>query len=102
MSIFVKVKRWYLGGPLPTREETENGGIICRSPDTFEPSISARIAQYLVKHLPGITAAVFAASIALYIYFDGKSTEKVGDTKPNREQAQSVKPVVVVPLVHEK
>jgi len=73
MSIFAKFKRWYLGGPLPLREE-KNGSLICRSPDTFEPSISARIAQALVgfwlKHWQYIISSVIA--IAIYFGFIAK------------------------------
>jgi|GEM_PF-5033879 len=97
MSISSKIKRWYLGGPLPTREEN-NGATTTRIPNTFEPSVSAQLAQYIVKHLPGFIAAVFAAAVTLFIYFDSKA----GDGKPHSEKTQSVKPVVVVPLVHDK
>jgi len=42
MSIPARLKRWYLGGPLPTREPDKNGGLICRLPNTFEPPIFTR------------------------------------------------------------
>lgn len=96
MNIFARVKQWYLGGPLPTRECISETAETFRLPNTFEPSVSAQLAQYIVKHLPGFIAAVFAAVVTLFIYFDSKA----GDGKPNSEKAQSVKSVVVVPPVH--
>jgi len=60
--------------------------------ETFEPSMSAKFAQYIVKHLPRLIAAVFAAAVALFVYFDAKA----GDTKPHQEKTSSVKPIVVV------
>jgi hypothetical protein len=91
MSLLTKIKRWYLGGPLPTHERISDTAETFRLPNTFEPSISAQLAQYAVKHLPGFIAAVFAAAVALFIYFDGKTS----NSEPNREKAQSIKPVVV-------
>lgn len=98
MSILAKIKRWYLGGPLPTRERISDTAETFRLPNTFEPSVSAQLAQYIVKHLPGVIAAVFAAAITLFVYFDSKAS----DAKSNREETQSIKPIVVVPIAHEK
>ncbi|MDP2760707.1 MAG: hypothetical protein Q8O64_09960 [Sideroxyarcus sp.] len=92
MSIPSKIKRWYLGGPLPTKERISETAETFRLPNTFEPSVSAQLAQYIVKHFPGFIAAVFAAAVALFIYFDSKA----GDAKPNSEKTSSVKPVVVI------
>ncbi|MES1982625.1 MAG: hypothetical protein V4443_09120 [Pseudomonadota bacterium] len=91
MSIPSKIKRWYLGGPLPIREEN-NGSTTTRLPNTFEPSVSAQFAQYIVKHFPGFIAAVFAAAVALFIYFDSKA----GNGKPHSEKTSSIYPIVVV------
>jgi len=69
MSIISKIKRWYLGGPLPTKKRISETAETIRAPNTFELSASARIAQFLVgfwiKHWQYIVSSV----IALAIYF---------------------------------
>lgn len=90
MSIFAKIKCWYLGGPLPTKERISDTAEIIREPNTFEPSVSARVAQFLVKHLPGILAALFAAAVALFIHFDAKSAEHNGAHPSDSGKAKSV------------
>jgi hypothetical protein len=69
MSVFSKIKRWYLGGPLPLREETKDGSLTCRLPDTYEPSLSARIAQFLVGFWVRHWQYIISSAIALAIYF---------------------------------
>ena len=96
MSILSKIKYWYLGGPQPTRERISETAETIRLPNTFDPSASARVAQYIVKHLPGITAALFAAAVALFIYFDGKSDDKISNPKSHSEKTSSIEPIVVV------
>jgi len=69
MSIRSRVEYWYRGGPLPEREMDKNGGLICRLPGTFEPSVSARIAQFLVDFWMKHWQYIISSVIALAIYF---------------------------------
>jgi hypothetical protein len=73
MNIKAKIKYWYLGGPLPTRERLSDTATALRAPNTFEPSISAIVAQWCVKHLMHIIATIVMAAIALFIHFDSHS-----------------------------
>jgi len=68
MSIRSKIKRWYLGGTLPLREE-KNGSLILREPDTFEPSVSARIVRSFVGFYIRNWKYIISSIIALAIYF---------------------------------
>ena len=72
MSILSKIKYWYIGGPLPTRVANKDGSTTCRSPDTYEPTASARLAQYICKNLLIILGLLAAIIVPLFIYFDGK------------------------------
>ena len=83
MSILSKIKRWYSGGPLPTREVNSPTSTTHRSPNTYEPTVFARFAQWCVKHLMPIIAMLVAAAVALFIHFDGKSTGQPENKKTN-------------------
>ncbi len=85
MGLKSKIKRWYLGGPLPTKEVNSPTSTTHRAPNTFEPSNSARCAQWCVKHLMPIIATLVAAIVALFIHFDGKSA-----SQPEQEKTESI------------
>ena len=84
MNLKSKLSHWYRGGPLPVKEEVDEFTTIHRLPNTLEPSLSARFAQWVVAHIGKIIGAIFAALVALFIHFDGKkqilNTESEHDT----------------------
>jgi hypothetical protein len=69
MSILSKIKRWYFGGPLPTRERISDTAETFRLPDTFEPSLSARIVRSFVDFYLTNWKYIISSIIALAIYF---------------------------------
>ncbi|MEW8035811.1 MAG: hypothetical protein AB2817_07035 [Candidatus Thiodiazotropha sp.] len=88
MNILTKIKRWYRGGPLPTREANSTTSTTHRLPNTFEPSVLARFAQWVVKNILIILGIVVAASVTLFVHYDEKSTgvtehEKIKDVIQN-------------------
>jgi hypothetical protein len=58
MDIKSAIIRWYRGGPLPTITENSPTSTTYRAPNTFEPSITARLAQWVVKNILTIIAII--------------------------------------------
>jgi len=54
-----------------------------RMPNTYEPSTSAQVAQWLVKNILTITGIIVAALVALFIHYDGKTTDEAKHEKTN-------------------
>ncbi len=68
MSIKSKIKYWYLGGPLPTHQKISDTSVTRRLPNTYEPSISASFAQWVIKNILIIIPIIIAIT-ALYLKF---------------------------------
>ncbi|HWR76771.1 MAG TPA: hypothetical protein VN283_06150 [Thiobacillus sp.] len=70
MSIPSKIKRWYLGGPLPTRERISDTAETIRLPNTFEPSLSARIVRsfvgFYLRNWQWFGGCILAIVLAVY------------------------------------
>lgn len=69
------IKRWYLGGPLPINEKIQNG-YIHRLPGTYRPSISAKLAKFVIKNIWKTLAFIIPVAVTLFIYFDHKADSK--------------------------
>lgn len=47
-----------------------------RQPNTFDPSASALLAQWIVNNILAIIGLIVATGTALFIHYDGKSIEE--------------------------
>ena len=66
---------------MPTRETLSDTSYIVRNPDTYEPSMLARAAQWCVKHLMPLIALLVTVTVMLFIHFDGKPANKAKHEK---------------------